>query len=602
MALQVLVDELRKEVEKNKRIEHYKTGKFRVYFTFSEMAQIAHFFIVDQIKQTTQYKRSIKRAHKRDSALVGGITEKMTATVQETKLKKDLNKTIKPLAETIFKRDGKKLITKAHKKYKYVLANNETQLENDMAGVAVDDHKSVFKYALAVHGDRIEVIYCRSMFGPNTEVKKRTGSGAHRKALHKEDDVGNVITGRVVDQFLDMVLDAVTKDLPKGRGKTISGITPDKDLPGAYSPGQLGRRRPYKGKLGARSHSGLRIRAHGEPMGNEDPIFGADTTEATANLLDLFQDPAKVTNLKTKMLAAAKKKTGKRGKPAFGMKKIYEDTVHHLLTDLKIQGQRMSDAALLDDEYDIIMSVTIEDVNAKQKARADKGPIVERIKVVEQKMIDILSDPASIASKPMKDRLSAAAAKNIIQNMFLHKTNPDMRFKVNKKLIAEGKYKDNGTAKGKARGKKGKTQKSSQSGGNVPKVALDVAGVSATAKIASRGATTRTVKAASTNPMALRNLLNAALPTAVARNMQSPRLRFRTGRLANSVRVDDITTGPRGGNMQVNASYQTDPYGTYAPGGKRYTPQRNPETLISTSIRQVATGIIGQRFNVKVDR
>ena len=598
MALQVLVNELKKELEKDKRIEHYKEGKFRVYFTFSEMAEIAHFFILNQIKNTTQYKASVKRVHKRDSAIMGGITKRMTATVQEGKLKKALNKSIKPLAETLFKRDGKKLITKAHKKFKYVLANNETQLENDMASVAIDDHKSVFKYALAVHSDRIEVIYCRSMFGPNTQVKVRRGPEAHRKALADREDVANVVTGRVVDQFLDMVLDAVTKDLPKGRGKTISGITSDRDLPGAYSPGQLGRRRPYKGKLGSRNHTDLRVRAHGEPTG-EDPIFGADTTEATANLLDLFQDPTRVSDLKAKMLSTARKKVGQ---PAFSMKKIYEDTVHHLLTDLTIQGQRMSDAALLDDEYDIIMSVTIKDVNARQNFRADKGPIAERIKVAEAKMIDILSDPASIASKPMKDRLSAAAAKNIIQNMFLHKTKPDLRFKVNKKLIAEGKYKDNGTAKGKTGGKKARTQKSTKAGGNVPKVALDVASASATAKIASRGAATRTVKTASTNPMALRTLLNAALPTAVARNMQSPRLRFRTGRLANSVRVDDITTGPRGGNMQVNASYQTDPYGTYAPGGKRYTPERNPETLISTSIRQIATGIIGQRFNVKVDR
>ena len=37
------------------------------------------------------------------------------------------------------------------------------------------------------------------------------------------------------------------------------------------------------------------------------------------------------------------------------------------------------------------------------------------------------------------------------------------------------------------------------------------------------------------NPMALRKLLNEALPQQVAQNMVAPALRYRTGRFANSV-------------------------------------------------------------------
>ena len=111
----------------------------------------------------------------------------------------------------------------------------------------------------------------------------------------------------------------------------------------------------------------------------------------------------------------------------------------------------------------------------------------------------------------------------------------------------------------------------------------------------------KTDAAAASNPMTLRNLLNEILPQAVAQNMVAPRLRYRTGRLANSVRVDNITQGPRGGNTMIETSYRNDPYETFAPGGKKYTSQRDPEKLIRKSVRQVATGLIGPRFGIEVN-
>ena len=53
--------------------------------------------------------------------------------------------------------------------------------------------------------------------------------------------------------------------------------------------------------------------------------------------------------------------------------------------------------------------------------------------------------------------------------------------------------------------------------------------------------------------------------------MVAPALQYRTGRFANSVQVDDVTQGPRGGNTMIQASYLTNPYETFAPGGKKYT-------------------------------
>ena len=106
--------------------------------------------------------------------------------------------------------------------------------------------------------------------------------------------------------------------------------------------------------------------------------------------------------------------------------------------------------------------------------------------------------------------------------------------------------------------------------------------------------------AAGRNPMALKALLNEVLPAQVAMNMKSPALRFRTGRFANSVRVDNVLQGPRGGNTMIETSYRNDPYETFARGGKMHTPQRDPERLIRKSVRQVATGMLGGRFGVRV--
>ena len=54
--------------------------------------------------------------------------------------------------------------------------------------------------------------------------------------------------------------------------------------------------------------------------------------------------------------------------------------------------------------------------------------------------------------------------------------------------------------------------------------------------------------------------------------------------------------------MQIVTDYATDPYGVYAPGGKRYTPQRDPERLIKKSVRQVAQAMLGTRFGIRVNR
>lgn len=179
------------------------------------------------------------------------------------------------------------------------------------------------------------------------------------------------------------------------------------------------------------------------------------------------------------------------------------------------------------------------------------------------------------------EKLDKLGKAKVIENFLKAvKTKPDLRLKINKKILQEAKKKTKGT-KVKHKGKKAFRSNTKQAG-------------------AARAAISKVQQKAGKNPLALRNMLNEMLPVAVAQNMQSPALNYRTGRFANSVRVTNVTQGPRGGNTMIDATYMTNPYETFAPGGDKYTPQRNPERLIRRTLREVATGIIGNKFGVNI--
>ena len=195
--------------------------------------------------------------------------------------------------------------------------------------------------------------------------------------------------------------------------------------------------------------------------------------------------------------------------------------------------------------------------------------------------LDLFSD----SPNPV-EALDPLSKKQIIDKMFTHATSPDLRFKVNKRLIAEGK---------KARStRKSKTKSGVKKTNYKRKVTAAAGGMSG-------GVRGNQAMRTQQNPMAIRNLLNEMLPQQVAQNMVAPALRYRTGRFANSVQVDNITQGPRGGNTMIETSYRNDPYETFAPGGKKYTSQRDPERLIKRSVREIATGLIGARFGIEVN-
>jgi len=109
---------------------------------------------------------------------------------------------------------------------------------------------------------------------------------------------------------------------------------------------------------------------------------------------------------------------------------------------------------------------------------------------------------------------------------------------------------------------------------------------------------TRTKQAES--GVALKELLNAALPEEMLKRMQLPALRNRTGRFRTSAEVTNVLVGPRGG-VNIDYTYMKYPYQTFEPGFAQGSTGRDPRRLIGGTIREIAGDLMGKKF-IKVRR
>ena len=97
------------------------------------------------------------------------------------------------------------------------------------------------------------------------------------------------------------------------------------------------------------------------------------------------------------------------------------------------------------------------------------------------------------------------------------------------------------------------------------------------------------------SPLALANLIEDALPRVIKSNMGVPALVNRTGRFAESAEVRNVTMGPRGATV-AEYTYQKNPYQTFEPGFEQGSTYRDPRKIIGQSIRQIAQGIMKDKF------
>ena len=126
---------------------------------------------------------------------------------------------------------------------------------------------------------------------------------------------------------------------------------------------------------------------------------------------------------------------------------------------------------------------------------------------------------------------------------------------------------------------------------------------------------TKKTKAASTTPKsivpALRNtkgqftslvnietLIRARLRETIQKNMRAPALVNRTGRFANSVKLESVDN--RQGTLTAFLSYMKYPYATFEPGNRQGSKARSPTALIDRSVREIAKSIVTTRMKTVI--
>lgn len=102
-------------------------------------------------------------------------------------------------------------------------------------------------------------------------------------------------------------------------------------------------------------------------------------------------------------------------------------------------------------------------------------------------------------------------------------------------------------------------------------------------------------KPLSSTPLAMIADINRKLPSQIQQNMQYPALRNRTGRFAQSAKVVGVVQTPRG-FPSFQYTYDKYPYQTFEPGYAQGSVERDPRSLISKSIREIAVELAVGRF------
>ena len=106
----------------------------------------------------------------------------------------------------------------------------------------------------------------------------------------------------------------------------------------------------------------------------------------------------------------------------------------------------------------------------------------------------------------------------------------------------------------------------------------------------------KTSKVSTTPSLAsILGIINDRLPKQVAKNMGDPRLNYRTGRFAGSVRLTDVAQTAKG-FPSIGYTYMKSPYQTFEPGFAQGSVDRDPRKIIDFSIREIAAGMAMGRF------
>tara|TARA_B100001939_G_scaffold347587_1_gene369672 strand:- start:634 stop:2253 length:1620 start_codon:yes stop_codon:yes gene_type:complete len=299
---------------------------------------------------------------------------------------------------------------------------------------------------------------------------------------------------------------------------------------------------------------------------------------------------------------ATAKKEYRKALAKVGDNEIFDEITTMMKNALEIKYKITSVKDLSDEEfseYEVVKTELSDKAGNKVMEDYDVKGIKEFLEKNNVKFAKQLAQSRGIdfaeaqGSAKKKDVLRRMAMKSFIANYLNHghSMNPNLKYKVNKQILKEAgliQKKGSKTTKWIKTPSKSQTSKSTRKG-----KAAALGGGMVMTNAQKAGGRARTADTSS--PAKLQNILNQILPVEVAKNMQSPALRFRTGRLANSARVVGINQGPRGGT-QINYTYMRDPYETFEPGGEMGSTLRDPRRLIGGTIREIMQTKFRQRF------
>ena len=335
-------------------------------------------------------------------------------------------------------------------------------------------------------------------------------------------------------------------------------------------------------------------RLHGGAGSNNAPLGFGNRSDTTVHLIDALQQLGNEGLAQDITAYAQEEASFKGGVTNTQIKSITSFLNQEFNAAYKIEGMSKIDVlgSGFEIDKDFVIKIAVGSANQNSlmkradamKKGAKKGGLQGFFKSIENRLLDkFQKDPAMKTSLSMAEMMERGVFAGITKKMKTASGMPDMRFKVNKDLYNKAKYKEKTSGQRFIKVKKGskKTVKRRAEQKHVIPKPSNNAGSS--------------FKNQDFNPLALEALLNELLPKVVASKMTSPALNYRTGRFAESAEVEEVMIGQRGG-LNVNYTYQKDPYQTFEPGFARGSTYRDPRKIIGESVREIAQSMIGNKF------
>lgn len=212
-----------------------------------------------------------------------------------------------------------------------------------------------------------------------------------------------------------------------------------------------------------------------------------------------------------------------------------------------------------------------------------------------QKTINEIPWDTVQGSSSAREKVQASAVKRVVKPLEkLVKKTPGSSIKIDKKLE---KTKLSTKNKVKDRSKKSKAVSPIARSSLQGKLAAPVL-----TKNAGGSRSNSNAKKSNYNTLYMIGVINQQLTKTVTKNMGSPRLNYRTGRFAGSVKVTDISITAKG-HPSIGYTYQRDPYEVFesSSGSRLSSIARDPRRLIDVSIREIAAEqAIGRLFTRRI--